>query len=410
MASALKAAGEVIDEALGIKSNSKKSVKKAVFASDNFPDGAADGAGAHGAAGGVVPLHPEQMVPVESLIKARRLVFGKDFPATPPTKISKQELWEIISVLRTFSKEGKPLTEVDPPKDTDSSGAAVAAAARGGADSGDSAGTAEDAAGGGADVGGTGAGAADVGAGAAGAGAAGAGAGAAGAVAAASGSGAAAAGTAGAGAAGAGAGSDADESGDWNVVPGKPCVMRPRYCRSWLGGVGCSRPEKCKFLHPPFCKRKSCRKGKSDDCPNFHRLSRHADVQKPGNAAAGPSNRAKASPPAPNKKPPSMDEKNTQLNDRMSEVERNIARLDGISWALAAAPKPPPVPMGSPTPPASPALLATPAPPPSSPKPAAAPSALVPQSDLVLQVVSGMAELVNKLQAALTAGTLTTSA
>ena len=105
-----------------------------------------------------------------------------------------------------------------------------------------------------------------------------------------------------------------------------------------------------------------------------------------------------------------MDEKNTQLNDRMSEVERNIARLDGISWALAAAPKPPPVPMGSPTPPASPALLATPAPPSSRPKPAAAPSALVPQSNLVLQVVSGMAELVNKLQAALTARTLTTSA
>ena len=94
MASAIKAAGKVLDEALGIKSPSKKSAKNAVATNDDLPDGAAGGAGDHGVAGGVVPQRPEQMVPTESLIKARRLIFSKDFPSTAPTKTSKQ-LWEV---------------------------------------------------------------------------------------------------------------------------------------------------------------------------------------------------------------------------------------------------------------------------------------------------------------------------
>ena len=416
MASAMKAAGEVIDEALGIKSPSKKSTKKAVATSNGLPAGAADGggdgAGGRGAAGGVVPQRPEQMVSAESLNKARRLIFSKDFPSTAPTKTSKQELWEVISVLRTFSQEGQPLTEIDPPKATstqeqakESGEAAPGAGADAGALPVPTAPSAAPATSALQPTPAPAASASLV---------------------------TPAAVAAATGAPASGSDSDSGDSGDWNVVPGKPCVMRPRYCRSWLAGAGCSRPDKCKFLHTPFCKRKSCKNGKTDSCPNFHRLSRHVNAQKSENGAAGPSNRAKTSPPVPNnKKPPSVAKMPTnQLSDRMSEVERNIARLDGISWALAASPKPLPVPtvasatpvtsalQAIPTPPTSasrvapvvpvpaplPAQLLTqqaPASPPPTPTIAVSPRPL--QNELVLQMVSGMANLINNLQAALTA-------
>ena len=416
MASAMKAAGEVIDEALGIKSPSKKSAKKAVATSNGLPAGAADGggdgAGGRGAAGGVVPQRPEQMVSAESLNKARRLIFSKDFPSTAPTKTSKQELWEVISVLRIFSQEGQPLTEIDPPKATstqeqaeESGEAAPGAGADAGALPVPTAPSAAPATSALQPTPAPAASASLV---------------------------TPAAAAAATGAPASGSDSDSGDSGDWNVVPGKPCVMRPRYCRSWLAGAGCSRPEKCKFLHTPFCKRKSCKNGKTDSCPNFHRLSRHVNAQKSENGAAGPSNRAKTSPPVPNnKKPPSVAKMPTnQLSDRMSEVERNIARLDGISWALAASPKPLPVPTAAsatpvtsalqaiPTPPTSTSLVApvvpvpaplpaqlltqqAPASPPPTPTIAVSPRPL--QNELVLQMVSGMANLINNLQAALTA-------
>ena len=416
MASATKAAEKVpLLEALGIKSPSKKSAKKAVATNDDLPDGAAGDAGDHGVAGGVVPQRPEQMVPTESLIKARRLIFSKDFPSTAPTKTSKQELWEVISVLRIFSQEGQPLTEIDPPKATPTQEQAEEsgeAAPGTGADAGalpvptaPSAAPATPATSALQPTPAPAASASLV---------------------------TPAAVAAATGAPASGSDSDSGDSGDWNVVPGKPCVMRPRYCRSWLAGAGCSRPEKCKFLHTPFCKRKSCKNGKTDSCPNFHRLSRHVNAQKSENGAAGPSNRAKTSPPVPNnKKPPSVAKMPTnQLSDRMSEVERNIARLDGISWALAASPKPLPVPTAAsatpvtsalqaiPTPPTSASLVApvvpvpaplpaqlltqqAPASPPPTPTIAVSPRPL--QNELVLQMVSGMANLINNLQAALTA-------
>ena len=365
LASAMKAAGEVIDEALGIKSPSKKSTKKAVATSNGPPAGAADGggdgAGGHGAAGGVVPQRPEQMVSAESLNKARRLIFSKDFPSTAPTKTSKQELWEVISVLRTFSQEGQALTETDPPKATDSSSAAVAAAApaaavaaaaQGGADSGDSAGTAEDAASGGADVGGAGAGAAGAGAagagaGAAGAGAAGAGAGAAGAVADNSPSATHPSATeANGGSTAATANTDVDSSADRTGSDWQTARSKKKICRGFRAGWGCSRPDTCKLFHPTVCNGPCRRAGgkQVEGCTGWHLWTQWglAKPQAKGkakpNASGSPaqskiaqenlntgSSKAKTAP----KLQPANTNSTTSMSKRMREMEIELATMRG---------------------------------------------------------------------------------
>lgn len=188
--------------------------------------------------------------------------------------------------------------------------------------------------------------------------------------------------------------------------------MRPKHCRSYVRLGGCSHPEDCKFLHPPFCQKSKCKKGKDVTCPFFHWRPKRNETNMTGNASAG-SSRAKATPsaPPPAKKTPSP------FRQRIDEVERQLARIEaGRSWAAIASPMPPtpppapplsaplatvPVPRASPTP-----VVMAPPPPPPVPQAAGLSVHAQRQEELMRHIADGVARVADMaatLQAALAA-------